>query len=183
MGRTCSTYGRNKEQKCKMLIGNSVVGDMHRQECNKTLVWDVCTDRRVIKRITRKWTYGAEWIHCSVRGFSEYGAEPIGFMNAGSFLAGWRTIHNSRNSSYYTLHFLDFTNRCKSLPSSVQHLRALRMSVPYSMWFWCFHNHLSSSVDSRYVMRLFLLMYSWVPCLYGMALPQLLHGQDGLRWG
>jgi len=58
---------------------------------------------------------------------------------------------------YSTLHFLDFTNRYKSLPSSVQHLQALRMSVSYSMWFWCFDNHLSSAIESRYAVRLFLL--------------------------
>jgi hypothetical protein len=44
-------------------------------------------DRRVIKRIMGKRTYGVEWIYCSV-GFSECGDELMGFVNAGNFLTG-----------------------------------------------------------------------------------------------
>jgi hypothetical protein len=152
---------------------------MHVQEGNKTLVWDVCMDTRVIKRIMGKRTCGAEWIHCSVGGFSECGDAPMGYMEAGNFLTGWRAIHNSRKSPYCTLQFLDFMNRYRSLPSSVKH----------DLCEWAFHipcgfdNHLSSGIESRYAVRLFLLMCRWVLCPYGMALPQVLHGQDGLRWG
>jgi hypothetical protein len=82
---------------------------MRRQEGNNTLVWDVCIDTRLIKHTSmmRKRSYGAEWIRCSAGGFSECGDKPMGFMNARNFLTGWRTIHNSRKSPYYTVHFLD----------------------------------------------------------------------------
>jgi len=140
-------------------------------------------DRRVIKRTVRKRTYGAEWIHCSVGGFSECGDEPIGFMNAGNFLTGWRTIHNSRKIPYCTLHFLDFTNRYRSLPSSDQRLRAQRMGVSYSMWFWCFDHRLSSGIESTYAVRLFLLMCSWgiLPLRHGPSSASAQTGRTSLR--
>jgi hypothetical protein len=61
---------------------------MHGQGGNKTLVSDVCIDTRLIKRIMEKRTYGAEWIRCSVGGFSECSDKPMGFMNARNFLTG-----------------------------------------------------------------------------------------------